>query len=600
MSQTQRIRQRELPGAFIVFNCYLWLLLFLALLSCSSCQQNETSPPLKGEVLQSLPQDVPARIVKKQNIFREVAADWNVDFVNEPSGAASFRLPAITGSGCAIFDVDRDGLLDLFFVGMADASSGPGPHRLFRQTQKNYFEDVTVKYGLGGAEPGMGIAVGDANNDGWPDVYLSSHGKDSLWLNSEGQCFEDITEESGLGNVRWAGSATWCDYDRDGRLDLFVTNYVDYVERPCVRLGGGDQDFCSPKLFPGTTDLLFRNVTPQQGGTPQFENLSLKSRVATATGAGLEVLAADLTGDHWPDFYVANDQQANRLWVNQRDGTFIDEASLRGCDLGNAGQAQASMGLAMGDLNDDDLLDLMISHLVNEPHALYLAQAGGYFLEQSHQLQLASATVPYTGFGIVVEDFEHDGLLEVVTANGDVRRPEDAKTTHQFEWTQYAQRLLFLKQTPQVSFQEIEMMESPLAPAVGRGLATGDLDHDGDLDLIVNNLGSPSVVLENISEKSGEWLSVSLVDPAHGSRPAVGAHVTAHRLTGQQVKIFQPRSSYQSTHAEWLHFTSQSDDPIWSLDIIWPDGSLHVERFEVPEMNSHLVLQRGTGVEVLP
>jgi hypothetical protein len=278
--------------------------------------------------------------------FQDVTEELGLHFVHDAGPVGNYFMPQVMGSGAALFDFDNDGRLDIYLV----QNGGPGSrstNRLFRQGPDGRFTDVSAGSGLDVAGHGMGVAIGDVNNDGWPDVFLTGFGRVRLFLNNgDGKTFTDITQEAGLDNVSWATSACFVDFDRDGWLDLLFVNYVDYDPSRSCPGKGGKRDYCHPSVFGGTIPKLYRNLGRQGGAQAphgvRFEDVTLKSGLGQVPGPGLGVICADFNGDHWPDIFIANDAQPNRLWINQKDGTFKEEAVQRGIAYDVMGRVQAN------------------------------------------------------------------------------------------------------------------------------------------------------------------------------------------------------------------------------------------------------------------
>ena len=288
-------------------------------------------------------------------LFSDVTDTLELKFVHDAGGAIRYFMPAIMSGGVALFDFDLDGDLDIYFVNGAGVHSGSvsdeGPRNvLYRQEADGRFVDVTADSGLGDRGYGMGVAIGDVNNDGYPDVYITNYGPDRLYLNRGNGTFTDVTKSAGIDNIHWGASVCFVDFDRDGWLDLFVTNYIDYdPARKCLDTLGKPSDFCGPHLFAGTADVLYRNETGKalkngaqradEPRMPRFADISFPAGISARPAPGLGVICADFNGDHWPDIYVANDLKPNHLWINQQNGRFRDEAVKRGCAFDRNGRA---------------------------------------------------------------------------------------------------------------------------------------------------------------------------------------------------------------------------------------------------------------------
>ena len=352
--------------------------------------------------------------------FRDVTEEAGLDFVHDAGPTGEFRLWQTVGSGATVFDFDGDGRLDIYLLN----NGGPkgAKNRLFRQGPDGRFADASAGSGLDVAGYGMGVAVGDVDNDGRPDLLVTEYGGLRLFLNRGEGKFADVTRAAGLESTQWGTSAAFFDYDRDGWLDLVVANYVQYDPSwPCFH-PGGHRDFCPPTHFPEAAPKLWRNLGRQSAGTVEFEDVTLRSGFGRVTCYGLGVFCADFDGDGWPDVFVANDQRPNRLWLNQHDGTFKEEALLRGVACNGMGNTQANMGVAVGDVDGDGLFDVFVTHLTNETNALWVQKPRGWFRDGTTAAGLTAPAWPGTGWGTVLADFDHDGHSDLALVNGRVSR----------------------------------------------------------------------------------------------------------------------------------------------------------------------------------
>jgi hypothetical protein len=357
--------------------------------------------------------------------FTDVTDEVGLDFVHDAGPLDRFFMPEALGSGAALFDFDGDGLLDIYLL----QNGGPKgkTNRLYRQLPGGRFQDVSKGSGLDFAGHNMGVAIGDVNNDGHPDVLVTQYGGIRLLLNNgDGKSFTDVTKEAGLQNPAWGMSAAFLDYDRDGWLDLVVVNYVDYdPTSPCASRSGVP-DYCPPTAFPGRIVNLFRNLGPDKSGAVRFQDVTVVAGLATLTGPGLGVCCADFDGDGWPDIFIANDGKPNRLWINRRDGTFAEEALRRGVAYNRMGTAEAGMGVALGDVDGDGLPDLYVTHLTEETNTLWLQGPRGLFMDRTRDAGVALRGARATGFGVVLQDFDHDGALDLAVVNGRIARAAES------------------------------------------------------------------------------------------------------------------------------------------------------------------------------
>ncbi len=533
----------------------------------------------------------------------DITSTTGLQFVHDVGPLDEFHMPQIMGSGAALWDYNGDGLLDILLIGGGplvappDSETPPISTRLYRQQSDGQFVDVTEQSGIVTRGYGMGIAIGDIDNDGDLDLYLTQYGRDQLFENQGDGTFRDITEEAGINNPQWATAASFVDYDQDGWLDLFVVNYVDYLPGSICEDAKGRRDYCGPESFPGTVDRLYRNRGAEPDG-PRFQDVTVTSGLAAHAGKGLGMMCRDFTGDHRPDIYVANDMEENVLWIQQPDGTFINEALLRGAAVNRMGEAEASMGVALGDFDDDGFDDMLLTHLSGETNTLYLGDGTGQFVDYSSQSGLAAPSRPFTGFGVVCMDLEHDGDLDVVLVNGRVKRGPPAKRLDASEfWRDYAEPNHVYRNVGQGKFQ-LEIWsgsEAFTAPVeVSRALVAGDIDNDGDLDLLVSNCGGPARLYRNDSKKAGHWLMIRAVDPEL-RRDAYGAIITVRAGERTWVRQVNPSASYLSSHDVRVHIGLGNVDHYDSITVDWPRPGGDLEEFPGGAVDRSIVLERGQG-----
>ncbi|HTU89467.1 MAG TPA: CRTAC1 family protein [Gemmataceae bacterium] len=526
--------------------------------------------------------------------FRDDTAASGLDFVHDAGPTGTYFLPQIIGSGAALIDFDNDGMFDLYLL----TNGGPrsaSTNRLFKQLPGGRFQDVSKGSGLDFAGHNMGVAVGDIDNDGRPDVLVTQYGGLKLFHNKGEGVFADITAQAGVESLRWGASAAFFDYDRDGWLDLVVVNYLNYdPSRPCSN-GRGERDYCAPNVFDGTVTKLFRNRGRGADGTVRFENVTAASGLARVVGPGLGVVCADFDGDGWPDILVANDGKPSHLWINQKNGTFKEEAMLRGLAFNNMGQAQAGMGIALGDVDGDGLFDIFVTHLTDETNTLWRQGPHGLFRDQTRFAELAETQTRGTGFGTILADFDCDGLLDLAVVNGRVAdgSPVNEAVLGPY-WSHFAERNHVWAGEAKGRFRDRSGSDRAFCGpgAVSRALVCGDLDNDGGLDLIVTTVAGPARLFRNVAPQRGHWLSVRALDPAL-RRDAYGAAVTVRAGQRRWVRWLNPGQSYLGSNDPRAHFGLGAIERIDAIDINWPDGTR--ERFDGRPADQAIVLSRGQG-----
>ncbi len=520
--------------------------------------------------------------------FEDVAAAAGLAFVHRSGHeGTTYRLPEIMGGGAALFDMDGDGDLDALLVqsGILGADD-PGPrHRLFRNDGRGRFADATAGSGVDVAGYGMGVATGDVDNDGDLDVYLTNLGGNVLLRNDGRGVFTNVTARAGVAASGWSTSATFFDADADGDLDLFVTRYIAWEparERQCFSLTGR-VDFCSPKNYDApTSDVLFLN-----DGQGVFRDVSAAAGLTAARGNGLGVVADDVNGDGRLDLFVANDGTPNHLWINQGGARFIDAALARGVAIDQDGAPKAGMGVHAADVDDDGDNDLLVMNLDSESDSFF-RNDGAFFVDATTMVGLRVASRRFTRFGMAMIDFDNDGRLDLYEANGRVGLQGET-----FSNDPYAEPNLLFRGVAGAKFEEVMPRGGTTAPlvATSRGAAFGDIDNDGDVDVLVANRDAAPSLLRNVVASRGHWAQFA-VKTAQG-RDALGARLTV--TAGGRTWLRDVRSgySYLAANDPRVHVGVGAATAIETVDVTWPGGA--VERFGPFGVDAIVTLRQGGG-----
>ena len=508
-------------------------------------------------------------------------------------------MPESVGSGAAIFDYDVDGRMDLFFL----QNAGPNAtvvHQLFHQEADGGFTNVTSGSGLDVPGWGMGVAAGDPDNDGLPDLLLTEYGTLRFFHNDGAGKFSDQTAAAGLANPLWGVSASWLDYDRDGWLDLIVVNYVDYSPETQCLDPQGKPAYCGPSGFPPTVSKLFRNLGMRDGHV-HFQDVTVPSGLARFPGPGLGVVCADFDGDRWPDIFVSNDGQTNWLLMNQHDGTFREEGAIRGVAYNAMGVLQANMGIAIGDVDGDGWFDLLATHLSTETHTLWRQQPRGTFFDDTTASGITRSHWRGTGFGTVFADFNRDSAPDLVIANGSIKRfvtepaPRGKANDDPF-WNGYEQRSQLFANDGRGRFRDVSPDQPALCAtaAIARGAAVGDFDNDGASDLVVTRIAAEARIYRNIAAAGAHWLGVRAILPQAGGRDAIGAEIAIVAAGRRRVAWITPSQSYLCSNDPRILFGLGDARRVDSIEIAWPDGV--TERFPGTEADRYVTLRKGEGV----
>ncbi len=526
--------------------------------------------------------------------FVDRAAELGVDFRHESGAAGRLWMPETTGSGVGLIDYDLDGDLDLYLVqgGWLDERTGGPSDRLYQnqlvESGRLAFRDVTEEAGLlyprdGERGYGQGVAVGDFDRDGDSDLFVTAFGPDRLLRNAGGR-FEEVAAQ-GWDDPGWSTSAAFADLDRDGWPELFVARYLDYSlgsHKGCYALQG-TPDYCKVASYGALPDRLFRN----RSGVLQAARAT-ELRAAPAYGLG--ILASDLDADGWIDVYVANDQAANHLWLNSGGDRLREDARFAGVAVNAAGMAEGSMGVALSDFDADGRLDLLMTHLRGESHTLYRGLGKGLFEDWTRHTRLPAATLPATGFGIAAIDFDADGWVDVAVANGAVHLDPSRRTDSSALPLAEVDHLLRNRggRFEAVSCAAFDRL------TVGRGVAAGDLDDDGDPDLVLNDAEGPARLLINTGGPERDWIGLSL-RAADGRDPGDGATVTLRDAAGSPLgtRVRMRGGSYLSANDPRVLFGLGDQAGPLTATVHWTDGG--VESFGPLEVRSYHRLQRGGG-----
>jgi hypothetical protein len=545
-------------------------------------------------------------------IFDEVADKAGLKFRHYNGMTGKLFLPEVMGAGAALFDFDLDGDLDVYLVQGSVLETGDNPRRtlfpwsepgeprgmLFRNdliiskdgSRTLKFTDVTERSGIRANGYGMGAISGDVNNDGWPDLYLCNLGSNHLYLNNGNGTFTDATEKAGADDRRWSTSAAFFDYDRDGRLDLMVVNYADFTPQnsPACYAETTVKDYCGPRSFRAVGNRLLHNK-----GDGSFEDVTVHAGVSREFGHALGVVTADFNRDGWMDIYVANDGDPNQLWVNQKNGTFKNEALLAGAAVNRDGQAEAGMGVDAGDFNNDGTEDIFVTHLMEEINTLYVNLGNNAFEDRTREANLGLPGSRLTGFGTLFFDYDNDGWLDLLAVNGAVRHlqelgrkgdPYPLGQPNQLFHNDGAGRFVEVSEQAGTAFRLLE---------VSRGAAFGDVDNDGDTDVLVTNNNGPARLFLNRIGNRNNWLGLRLPGKS-SNRDMLGAGVEVI-VTPKHVLWRRARTdgSYCSSQDPRVLVGIGSAERVLAVRVHWPEGS--VEEWKNPPINRYLTLKEGAS-----
>jgi hypothetical protein len=528
-------------------------------------------------------------------IFRDVAASAGITFRHDNAASPDKFLIETMGSGCGWIDYDQDGLLDLYLVNGAATRvytpRQPPRSALYHNNGDGTFTDVTAKAGVG-AEGlfGMGCAVGDYDNDGFPDLLVLGYGRCILYHNNRDGTFTDVTARVGVENSGlWASSAAWFDYDNDGRLDLVIANYVDWSPDRnfyCGDRGPGMRSYCHPDDFHGQTPKLYHN-----NGDGTFTDVSKSSGLGLKVGNGLGVVTFDYDNDGWQDIFIANDHMPNFLFHNNRDGTFTELGYLAGIAVSADGQFEAGMGTDAADVSGTGRMDLVVTHLDMQLARLYQNMGSGSFDDATLRSKIGYATYHMSGFGTRFLDYDNDGMRDLFIANGHVL--DNVQRYHAD--VQYAEPKQMFRNMGHGVFEDVSDQLGPdfQLPRVSRGAAIGDFDNDGDLDILVNNNGGSPQLLRNEGANENHWLEIFLIG-TKSNCDGVGARV---KVSVGRLVLYDQRKggmSYQSAQDPRLHFGLGQNRTVDAIEILWPSGT--ATRLSNVKSDQIIAIKEGAGI----
>ena len=594
------VTRRRRPASWIFIG------VAMAAISWAGCRDESSDTAGQSSAVPSVDSGAPGEL------FVDAAEASGLDFVHFNGMSGEYYFCEIMCPGAALLDYDNDGDLDVYLI--QGKMLGPGKtieqamfppkapvpfkDRLYRNdlvidpdgTRTLRFTDVTEASRIEALGYGMGVATGDYDNDGWVDLYVTNFGPDQMFHNNGDGTFTDVTEQTGTDDPRYTTSAAFFDYDRDGWLDLFVCGNLNFsyaTHKKCFT-EAGKMDYCGPLIYEPITDRLFHNR-----GDGTFEDVSAKSQIVRKYGSGLGVVCADFNGDGWDDIYVANDARPNQLWINQQDGTFVDDALLGGCAVNRNGNPEGSMGVDAGDFDADGDLDLFMTHITTETNTLYVNDGTGMFEDRTLETHLGMASNPYTAFGTGWFDYDNDGWLDILTVNGAVHTLEDqARAGDPYP---FHQRNQLFRNLGQGQFEEVtEKAGTEFARSeIGRGLALGDVDNDGDVDVLVTNVNGPVRLLINQIGNRNPWIGLRLVDGQSGS-DLLGTRVAVYRPEGPVLwRYVHTAASYLSANDPRVLVGLGEATEVPKVIVHWPDGT--VEVWTSLPVNAYTTLRKGSG-----
>jgi len=560
--------------------------LSLALLGSAARVRTQTGQVASQATLKNV--SIPVR-------FTDIRASAGITFIQDSTQTEEKYYLETMGTGVAWIDYDQDGLMDLFFVQSAatDAYTPPHPLRcaLYHNNGDGTFTDVTEKAGVGGeGHYGQGVAVGDFDNDGYPDLYVTGYGSAVLYHNNGDGTFTDVTRRAGVADLgQWSTSAGWFDYDKDGWLDLLVTNYIEWSPKNNIWCGEhrpGYRSYCHPGNYRGQKSKLFHN---NHDGT--FTDVSDASGVGKPESKGMGVVLADLNNDGWTDIAIANDSWPNFLFFNKHDGTFEDASFVSGMAASEDGRYEAGMGIDAADVDRDGWMDIYITHLDFELNRLYRNNHNGSFDDYTFPSGIGNKAMGMSGVSMKFMDYDNDGWPDILQANGAML--DNVHLYH--SEVSYKEPLLMFRNLGKGQFDKVSDLLGPdfVRPIAGRGLATADFDNDGDVDIAVNVRGDYPVILRNDGGNANHWLEVLLVG-TRSNRDGNGASLKLTTEGFVEVEQLKGGMGYMSASDPRIHFGLGKRSRIESLVITWPSGQ--VDKLTDLPLDKIIAVKEGSGI----
>lgn len=521
--------------------------------------------------------------------FTDITASSGIKFTHNSGRAGKKFLPETLGAGGAFFDADQDGWSDVILVNSKDwAPRGrKSVHALYRNNKNGTFTNITAGSGLDVEMYGLGVSVADYDNDGKSDVYITALEGDRLFQNLGGGKFKDVTAASGIKNANFGNSSAWLDYDRDGKLDLFVANYVQWNSKGDLwcSMDGTAKSYCTPESYKGTQSKLYHNL-----GGGKFEDVSGKSGVGDPNSKSLGVTVFDYNADGWPDIFVANDTQPNKLYRN-KNGTFTEEGMSAGVAFGEDGVAKGAMGVDSGDYDRSGRAHLLVGNFSNQMLGLYHNEGTGLFVDEAPASTVGRASLLYLAFGVFFWDYDLDGYLDIFAANGHIEE-EIGRVQPKI---QYREPPLLFRNLGKRKFESVasKMGAEFNRPIVARGAAHADIDHDGDLDLLITSNHGPAYLYRNDGGNKNKWLCIRTVG-TKSNRDGIDAIVRVESASGKQWNRVRSGSSYCSQSDLALTFGLGADPTVTALEIEWPSGTK--QRLTNIAANQFITVEEGKGI----